>query len=214
MIGRLTGYVIEEDDGSLSVDVGGVGYEVTAPLGTRGRAKLDAEGRATLLIHTHVREDALQLFGFATEADRLAFRVLIGVSSVGPKTAVGILSALPAHELARAIARKELSTLTSVSGVGKKTAERLLLELKDKLPLAPGAPLVRGGEPGLGTSAAAPPAAGPLALATKSELLFGALTKMGYKAAEAERAVGALGARLDEAELPALLREALGLLAR
>ena len=208
MIARLTGLLVEELDGSLLVDVGGVGYEITAPLGTRGRARLDADGRGTLLVHTHVREDALQLFGFATDADRAAFRVLIGVASVGPRTAISILSALPAPELARAIARKELNTLTSIPGVGKKTAERLLLELKDKLPegpLGPGGPARPRGEP-LGVPASSP--------ASKGDLLFGALTKMGYKAGEAERAVAALGSRVEEAELPARLREALALLAK
>jgi Holliday junction DNA helicase RuvA len=135
MIGRLTGKVTEEDDGGIVVDVNGVGYEVIVPLGTIGRSKPDAEGRITLFIHTHVREDALTLFGFASDGDRVAFRTLIGVSNVGPKTAVAVLSALPAHELGQAIARKELGKLTSISGVGKKTAERLLLELKDKLPV-------------------------------------------------------------------------------
>jgi len=204
VIGRLTGTLSDEDDGSLLVDVNGVGYEVIAPLGTRGRAKLDAQGRATLLVHTHVREDVLQLFGFATEADRFAFRTLIGVSSVGPKTAVGILSALPAHDLARAIARKELATLTSVSGVGKKTAERLLLELKDKLPLGP---------EGAGPRAVSPEAPARVPSA-QGDLLAGALVKMGYKQVEADRAVALLGARVSEAELPALLREALALLAK
>lgn len=202
MIGRLTGTVTEEDDGSLLVEVGGVGYEVIAPLGSRGRAKADGEGRMTLFVHTHVREDVLQLYGFATEADRTAFRTLIGVSSVGPKSAVGILSALPAHELARAIANKELTTLTSVSGVGKKTAERLLLELKDKLPLGP--------ELGLSPRANAP----SRAPSAQGDLLSGALTKMGYKQVEADRAVALLGARLTEADLPTLLREALAVLAK
>lgn len=203
MIGRLTGTLSEEDDGSLLVDVNGVGYEVVAPLGTRGRAKTDDAGRATLLVHTHVREDVLQLFGFATESDRFAFRTLIAVSSVGPKTAVGILSALPAHDLARAIARKELSTLTAVSGVGKKTAERLLLELKDKLPLGPDtdvAPLA--------------PAAPARVASAQGDLLAGALVKMGYKQGEADRAVALLGARVTEADLPTLLREALAVLAK
>lgn len=208
MIGRLTGTVTEEDDGSLLVDVGGVGYEVIAPLGTRGRAKSDAEGRTVLFVHTHVREDVFQLFAFANEADRTAFRTLIGVSSVGPKTAVGILSALPAHDLARAIAHKELSTLTSVSGVGKKTAERLLLELKDKLPMTPeGAGAARA-------TAASPRA--PSGDGSPRDLLSGALTKMGYKPIEAERAITLLGPRLAEgtADLPTLLREALALLAK
>ncbi|MFO0641663.1 MAG: Holliday junction branch migration protein RuvA [Polyangiaceae bacterium] len=203
MIGRLTGFLSEDDDGALLVDVGGVGYEVVAPLGTRGRAKTESDGRATLFVHTHVREDALQLFGFATEVDRFAFRTLIGVSSVGPKTAVGILSALPAHDLARAIARKELATLTAVSGVGKKTAERLLLELKDKLPQGPGA-----GPAAPATSSPARPSS------AQGDLLSGALVKMGYKQVEADRTVALLGSRLTEADLPTLLREALALLAK
>ncbi len=205
MIGRLTGIVTEEDDGSLLVDVGGVGYEVTAPLGTRGRAKVDAEGRMTLLVHTHVREDALHLFGFATESDRVAFRTLIGISSIGPKSAVGILSALPAYDLARAIARKEIATLTSVSGVGKKTAERLLLELKDKLPLGPEHP---------GGPAVSIPARSSSGGGGQGDLLSGALTKMGYKQAEADRAVALLGSRLVEADFPTLMREALAVLAK
>ena len=109
MIGRLTGHVTQEDDGNVVVDVNGVGYELVVPLGTIGRAKADGEGRSTLFVHTHVREDVFSLFGFATEGDRLAFRTLIGVSSVGPKTAIAVLSALPAPDLGQAIARKELS---------------------------------------------------------------------------------------------------------
>lgn len=133
MIGRLTGRVIEEDDGTTLVDVNGVGYELITPLGTIGRAKTTDDGCVMLFVHTHVREDQLSLFGFASEGDRLAFRTLIGVSSVGPKTAISVLSALPAHELGQAIARKELGKLTAISGIGKKTAERLLLELKGKM---------------------------------------------------------------------------------
>src|SRR5262249_8764442 len=140
MIGRLSGRVIEEGDGTTVLDVNGVGYELVTPLGTIGRARPDGEGRVTLFVHTHVREDQLSLFGFASEGDRLAFRTLIGVSSVGPKTAIAVLSALPAHELGLAIARKELGKLTSISGIGKKTAERLLLELKDKLTVLQAAP--------------------------------------------------------------------------
>ena len=138
MIGRLTGKVIAHDgDGSLVIDVNGVGYELAAPMGTLGRVRVDDGGRVTLWVHTHVREDALSLFGFADEGERVAFRALLGVSNVGPKIAVAILGALPAAALARAIARKDLSALTSVSGIGKKIAERLLLELRDKLPLEP-----------------------------------------------------------------------------
>lgn len=204
MIGRLTGRVIEEDDGTTVLDVNGVGYELVTPLGTIGRATSDGEGRVTLFVHTHVREDQLSLFGFASEGDRLAFRTLIGVSSVGPKTAIAVLSALPARELGEAIARKELGRLTSISGIGKKTAERLLLELKDKLPILQNAPR------------AATPASAPTAPASSSnaDVLARALVNMGYKSAEAERAVEQLGGKLAELPLPDLLKEALAVLSK
>lgn len=197
MIGRLVGRIEEELDGTLIVDVNGVGYEIVAPLGTRGRAVTDADGRAKLFVHTHVREDVFALFGFATEADRFAFRQLISVSSVGPKTAVGILSALPGPELGRAIAKKELAALTAISGIGKKTAERLILELRDKIPVE--------GAVGLRPEAAAAPAAND-----KASLLASALVNMGYRTQEADRAISALGDKIAEgAELGELLREAL-----
>lgn len=205
MIGRLTGRVFEEDDGTTVLDVNGVGYELVTPLGTIGRAKTDPEGRVTLYVHTHVREDQLSLFGFASEGDRLAFRTLIGVSSVGPKTAIAVLSALPAHELGQAIARKELGKLTSISGIGKKTAERLLLELKDKLPILQAAPPRIGALP---LDAAAPPPS------SNTELLARALVNMGYRAGEADRAIEQLGGKLVELPLPDLLKEALAVLAK
>lgn len=205
MIGRLTGTVTEEDDGGIVVDVNGVGYEVVVPLGTLGRAKNDGEGKVTLFVHTHVREDALTLFGFASEGDRVAFRTLIGVSNVGPKTAIAVLSALPAHELGQAIARKELGKLTGISGVGKKTAERLLLELKDKLPvLEAAAPRAAGGV----TFASAP------APASTAELLSRALVNMGYRSGEADRAIEQLGPKVGEMPLPELIKEALGVLSK
>src|SRR6185312_8734953 len=107
------------------LDVGGVGYELSAPLGTLGRARPDDSGRVTLWVHTHVREDALALFGFSDERERSAFRVLLGISNVGPKIAVAVLGALPAGDLSRVVARRDLSALTAISGVGKKIAERL-----------------------------------------------------------------------------------------
>lgn len=204
MIGRLTGKVTEEDDGGIVVDVNGVGYEVIVPLGTVGRSKPDAEGRITLFVHTHVREDALTLFGFASDGDRVAFRTLIGVSNVGPKTAIAVLSALPAHELGQAIARKELGKLTSISGVGKKTAERLLLELKDKLPVLEAAAPRAGGVNAV--SAPAP--------ASTAELLSRALVNMGYRSGEADRAIEQLGSKLGEMPLPDLIKEALGVLSK
>lgn len=200
MIGRLTGRVIEDDDGTTVLDVNGVGYEVVVPIGTLGRARADAEGRVTLFVHTHVREDTFSLFGFASDGDRLAFRTLIGVSSVGPKTAIAVLSALPAPDLGRAIARKELGKLTSISGIGKKTAERLLLELKDKLPV-----LEAGGEP-------APLAAAKAPASSSGDLLTRALVNMGYRPAEAERAAKELEDR--DLPLPDLLKEALAILSK
>lgn len=204
MIGRLTGRVVEDAaDGSILIDVGGVGYEVLAPLGTLGRAGVDSAGAVTLFIHTHVREDALLLYGFATREDRSAFRTLIAISNIGPKIGVGILSAVTAGELATLIARGEASKLTAIPGVGKKTAERLVLELKDKL-IAPPPPV----------GVAPPPAAGEAAPGPKSALLLGALTRMGFRPAEAERAVQSLGARVESGPLDELVRDALAILAR
>lgn len=203
MIGRLTGKVEQEDDGSVLLDVGGVGYELSVPLGTIGRAKPDAQGNVTLYVHTHAREDALVLFGFASSDDRIAFRTLIGISNVGPKTAVQILSALPASDLARAVAAKDVATLTSVPGIGKKTAERLMLELRDKLSSMP-APTPAGKAPAAAAATPSKPA----------EVLLSALTRMGYRTAEAERAVATIGPRVEDQPLEALLREALALLSK
>jgi Holliday junction DNA helicase RuvA len=203
MIGRLTGKVVaQEAEGAVVVDVAGVGYEVLVPLGTVGRAASDEGGRCTLYVHTHAREDALTLFGFATEADRLTFRTLIGVSNVGPRTALAVLSALPAEELARAIAAKDFGKLTGIPGIGKKTAERLVLELRDRL-AKPMAATARAGA----SSKDAP-------AARAQDLLLGALTRMGYRPAEAERAIVALGPRLDTDTLADLVRDALSLLAK
>ncbi len=196
MIGRLCGkVVVEQLDGRIVVDVGGVGYEVTVPLGTPGRAERDGE-RVVLLVHTHVREDALDLYGFSSEAERGVFRLLIGVPNIGPRSAINVLSALPAPELAAAVQAGDLGRLTKVPGIGKKTAERLVLELKEKLPRAPAGPA--------STRAAAP--------ADNAARLAVALTNMGYRSAEAERAIKTLGDRVAAAPLPDLLREALAVL--
>jgi len=205
MIGRLTGRVVaEEPEGAVVVDVSGVGYELLAPLGAVGRAKVDAEGRATFFVHTHAREDALVLFGFAAESDRTAFRTLIAVSNVGPKTALAVLSALPADDLAQAIAAKDVGTLTRIPGIGKKTAERLLLELRDKL-VRPSTPAATARDPARAKDAVA---------ASPKDVLLGALTRMGYRPAEAERAVVLLGSRVQSDALPDLVREALAILAK
>jgi holliday junction DNA helicase RuvA len=197
LIGRLTGRIVEDSaEGVAVIDVGGVGYEVTVPLGALGRASREGDDVVTLYVHTHVREDTFALYGFPTRDDRAAFRSLISVSSIGPKSAMSILGALPAGELAAAITRGEVSRLVAVPGVGKKTAERLILELKGKLTAAP--VVAKGPE--------APKAAAPEG---KAELLHGALTRMGFRPAEAERAVTALGARVQTEPLGDLVREAL-----
>ncbi len=199
MIGRLTGQLLEEEaDGTLLLDVGGVGYEILAPLGTVGRA--GSRESLTLHVHTHVREDAFQLFGFATAEDRMVFRTLLGISGVGPKTAVGVLSALSGADLARAVSQSDLKTLTSVPGIGKKTAERLVLELRDKLGV------VTAGTPR--ATKKAPEAT------SKRDLLLGALTRMGYKDPQAQKAVQVLGERVESDELPILLRESLAILSQ
>jgi Holliday junction DNA helicase RuvA len=200
VIGRLTGHVVGQgDDGVVTLDVGGVGYEVSAPLGSLGRARRDPDGRTTLHVHTVVREDALLLYGFATLEEREVFRTVISISGVGPKTGLAILAALPPADLAAAIARKELSRLTSISGVGKKTAERLLLELKDKLTVAPSLESAR-------------PIPSPLT--TKGELLRSALVNMGFRPAEVDRGVDAVKDRLAHAELTDLVRDALSAVSR
>ncbi len=193
MIARIVGKVVEEDAmGHLVVDVRGVGYEVLTPVGTLGRAT-HAGDEVTLFTHLNVREDAMDLFGFATEAERRVFRLLIEVPNVGPRTAINVLSALPVAELVGAVRAGDVARLTRVPGIGKKTAERLGLELREKMgQLAP----------------EASPQKAPAPRSPASQLLF-ALTNMGYKSQEAERAVASLGDRVDQEPMADLLREAL-----
>ncbi len=198
MIGRLHGQVVDHNlDGSVVVDVGGVGYEVFVPLGNLGRLPPPPEA-VILHVHTHVRQDTFTLFGFASATDREAFRILLSVSGVGPKLALAILGALPARELAQAIASQDRAPFKNISGVGKKTAERLLLELKDKL-----GPLFTDGPVPVPTAPEASAPAGPLAV------VVAALVQMGYRPAEANLAVAAVG-EADGREVGVLLREALG----
>lgn len=202
MIGRLSGRIVEDSaEGIVVLDVGGVGYEVTVPLGALGRASRDESGIVTLYVHTHVREDLFALYGFPSRDDRAAFQALISVSNVGPKIAMAVLGGLSAGELAAVIARGEVARLVAVPGIGKKTAERLILELKGKLQAAPV----------VGTKAAAPI---PSAPEGQAELLSSALTRMGFRPAEAERAVAALGARVKTEPLGDLVRDALAILSK
>ncbi len=132
MIGRLAGTLIEKRPPTLLVDAAGVGYEIDVPMSTFYGLPGIGE-RVVLLTHLVVREDAHQLFGFATQAERGAFRALIRISGVGARTALAVLSGLSVDELAQAVTRQEAATLKRLPGIGQKTAERLLLELKGKL---------------------------------------------------------------------------------
>ncbi len=192
MIGRISGKVVsEEATGLLLVDVHGVGFELLTPVGTTARAASTSES-VTLHVHTHVREDALELFGFATEMERRLFRLLIAVPNIGPKTAIGTLSAISVEDLRRAVGQGDVARLTGVPGIGKKTAERLVLELKEKL------------EREVSTGSVGAPS-----VSNDSDRLLSALTNMGYRAQEAERAVAALGDRVGSEPMVDLLREAL-----
>jgi Holliday junction DNA helicase RuvA len=195
VIARLSGVLAEKGDGEVVVDVGGVGYRVFVSDVSLGGLPPRGE-KVALRTYTHVREDALDLYGFASEEEEAVFRELIGVKNVGPRAAQNILSGIQARDLAVAVAQGDVARLTKVQGVGKKTAERLVVELKDKL-----VALARAAGP-----ARARPGADAL------EQLRTALVNLGYKAPQADGALDALrdgaeGKRLDE-----LLREALKLL--
>jgi Holliday junction DNA helicase RuvA len=192
MIARLAGKLLDTRDGFAVVDVGGVGYLVH--LSQRTLAALGARGEAVALrIYTHVREDALDLFGFATEEEEAVFRALIDVKGVGPRAAQNILSGIEPRELAQAVAGGDVVRLTRVPGIGKKTAERLVVELKDRL-----VTLAR---------ASGPARAGPGA--DVLEQLHTALVNLGYRPPQADGAVDALREASGGKKLDELLREAL-----
>ena len=133
MIAHLTGTLLEKHVQRLVVDVAGVGYDVQVPLSTYYVAP-DIGGEMALRIHTHVREDQLSLYGFATELELVMFEKLIAVSGIGPKLALSVLSGIEPRDLAGAILRNDIARLTAIPGVGKKTAERICVELRDRLP--------------------------------------------------------------------------------
>jgi len=142
MIGRLSGTLLEKNPPSVLLDVAGVGYEVDVPMSTFYDLPATGE-RVTLLTHQVVREDAHLLYGFGSAGERDAFRQLIRISGVGPRTALSVLSGLSVADLAQAVTLQETGRLTKIPGIGKKTAERLLLELKGKL----GPELAAAGKP-------------------------------------------------------------------
>ena len=201
MIGRLVGHIVTETpEGGLIIDVAGVGYEVLAPVGTVGRVSKDPEGRVTLFIHTAFRQDSLDLFAFASEHERRVFRLLVAVPNVGPKTAVTLLGGIPPAELANVVRNGDLARLGRVPGIGKKIAERLLLELKSKI-----AELQGPGEPAAMATGPMPDVAGRVVLA---------LTSMGFKSVEAQAAVRSLDNALEGKTVSELIREALARLSR
>ncbi|HMM54853.1 MAG TPA: Holliday junction branch migration protein RuvA [Candidatus Desulfobacillus sp.] len=131
MIGRLAGTLLEKNPPQITLDVAGVGYEIDVPMSTYYNLPAAGE-RVSLHTHLVVREDAQQLFGFASEAERAVFRQLLKISGIGARTALAVLSGLSVAELAQAVAAQESGRLTKIPGIGKKTAERLLLELRDR----------------------------------------------------------------------------------
>jgi len=171
MIGRITGTLLGIEQQTALVDVGGVGYEIECPISTL--CELPTVGETvTLLTHFVVREDAQLLFGFLTHDDRESFRILIKISGVGPKLAIGVLSGLSGEELAAAVERDDVATLTRLPGVGKKTAERLLVELRGRMTSTGHTQSLVGSSP-------------------FEEAVLG-LIALGYKETEARKAINAL----------------------
>jgi Holliday junction DNA helicase RuvA len=194
MIALLRGLLIEKHPNQAIVEIGGVGYDVTIPVSTFTRLP-DLGVEVRLRIHTHVREDALSLYGFFTQDEKALFEKLIGVSGIGPKLAVTILSGLAAPDLIDAIRRGEVDKLVRIPGIGKKTAERMVLELRDKMPAG------AGGEP-------ATPAG---ALSAIDQDVLSALLNLGCARQNAEAAVRKAKAAGGPAEFEPLFRRALEL---
>jgi Holliday junction DNA helicase RuvA len=200
MIAHLRGQILEKQPNRVTVDVHGVGYDVHVPLSTYYQIG-DAGTEVSLRIYTHVREEALQLYGFHTVLERQLFERLIGISGIGPKLAVSVLSGMETRDLLTAVQRGDVARLTGVPGIGKKTAERLVLELKDRV-----------GELGL------PPAPGAPALRPEEQLkgdVLSALQNLGYHRPLAEKAVDSvMGDGAPEATFEQVLKSALKALMR
>ncbi len=202
MIAFLRGRVFDKQPNRVIVDVGGVGYDVFVPLSTFYTVG-DPGAEITLRVHTHVREDQLALFGFATSLEQTVFERLIAISGIGPKLALSVLSGIEPRELVAAVQREDIARLTRIPGVGKKTAERIALELRDRLPKA--------------IEAVATGAPAPSADDTLREDLVSALTNLGYHRQAIDktvenvigRAAGGEGGRFED-----LLRAALKELSR
>lgn len=197
MIAHLSGALLDKQVQRLVIDVGGVGYEVFVPLSTFYGLG-DPGSRVALRIHTHVRDSAIQLFGFATPLEMALFERLIAVSGIGPKVALAVLSGIDPLDLVHAVRRADLARLTRIPGVGRKTAERLVVELKDRLPDTPA---------DLSTDASASPGT------DVREDVLSALANLGYQRAAAETAVNKVLRSHEERDFEAVLRLVLKALA-
>jgi Holliday junction DNA helicase RuvA len=193
VIARLAGTLLEKTPSRLVVDVSGVGYEVLVPLSTFYGIGDPGSG-VTLRVHTHVREDVIALYGFGSALEQDLFERLIAISGIGPKLALAVLSGIDANDLMRAVRLQDLGRLTKIPGVGKKTAERIGLELKDRLPHA--------------APAAADATAGSSGDQARDDLLS-ALTNLGYQRTAVEKAVDAAVKKSPDAPLEHLLRDVL-----
>ncbi|HEX3555750.1 MAG TPA: Holliday junction branch migration protein RuvA [Thermoanaerobaculia bacterium] len=197
MIGYLQGQLLKATPERLLLDVQGVGYEVHVPLSTWYEIEKRRDETIRLFIHTHMREDGIALFGFWTEREKLLFERLIAVSGIGPRLARVALSGMAPDDLLGAIAAGDVGRLSTIPGVGKKTAERMVLELKDKMrELAAELPET--------------PATAPAA----DQDVVSALVNLGYKSSLAERAVGEVRRERPEAAFHELLRASLNRLSR
>ena len=196
MIGRIAGVLLEKNPPQILVDANGVGYEIEVPMSTFYNLPATGE-RVALFTHLVVREDAHLLFGFGSQNERRAFRQLVKISGVGARTALAVLSGLSVTELVEAIAAQEAGRLVKIPGIGKKTAERLLLELKDKL----GSELGATGMSGVAVSRTQP---------VKSDIL-NALIGLGYSEREAQGVMKLLPEGLSVSDG---IRQALKLLAK
>jgi Holliday junction DNA helicase RuvA len=201
MISHLSGTLLAKHATSVIVDVGGVGYEVTIPVTTFYDLG-EPNSNVRLNIYTHVREDALQLFGFRTLRERELFTLLISVSGIGPKSAVAMLSGMSADEIVTAIRTNNYARLTSIPGVGRKTAERMVIELRDKM-AALSSPALEE-EIASGTAAAAAQSEDAL-----REDTLAALLQLGFPRPAAEKAIGGAMQEGGELSVETLLRRSL-----
>jgi Holliday junction DNA helicase RuvA len=196
MIAYLRGQIFEKDADGVTVDVHGVGYRVSLSVTSLGQVP-ETGASVQLRVYTHVREDVIALYGFATAEEEELFHYLTLVSGVGPRLALNILSGMQPVELAHALATREIARLTKISGVGKKTAERLVVELADKLKtsrLLTGATVT------------------PIRPRNTSDELVSGLINLGYRPADAERAAAAAREQSPDAPLEMLIRTALRLI--